>query len=279
MDQKRAVGPKRLAFEIGLPLDVLERACEDVESMYRETLKPKTYDDGTPRLGPDGQPEMRRITEPLGVLRRVQDRIKGIYLDKHTFPEHVHGGVKGRSNITNARRHLGLNHHFLTDIHRFFPSVRHREVYGFFVGEGFAPDAARLLTRLTTWRGGLPQGAPTSPHLANLVFAPVDDAILALCRPAGVVYTRYVDDLTFSSDRAFSDLVPDLVRVVEDAGYRVKRGEKTYYKIGGVEITGTVVYNNVLRATKAAKDKLRGLTPGTDAHRGLANYISDVERP
>lgn len=274
----RPIGPKRLAFELGFPLEVLERVCEGLDPLYRESSKPKTYDDGTVRVGPDGSPEMRPISQPLGILRRIQDRIKARYLAAHIFPDYVHGGVKRRSNITNARRHLGLKHHFLTDIHAFFPSVGHREVYDFFVGEGFVPDAARLLTRLTTWRGSLPQGTPTSPHLANLIFAPVDDALVALCRPSGIVYTRFVDDLTFSSQEKFKEMVPDLVRAIEGAGYRIKRGEKTYYKIGGVEITGTVVYNDVLHATTSAKEKLGRLTPGTKAHEGLANYISDVER-
>ena len=121
-------------------------------------------------------------------------------------------------------------------------------------------------------------GDATSPHLANLAFLPVDAELIALCRPESIVYTRFVDDLVFSSTRNFQNLVPTITQIIKDADFRIRNDEKTYYKIGGVEITGVVTKNNVLRAPQSKREKLRSLDPQSSSHAGLKQYIQHLDR-
>jgi RNA-directed DNA polymerase len=78
----------------------------------------------------------------------------------------------------------------------------------------FSPHLAHWLTKLTTWDHELPQGTPTSTHIANLVFLDTDIQLINLCNANNITYTRYVDDLTFSSPQDFKHLLNDILNIV-----------------------------------------------------------------
>lgn len=174
-------GPKRTAKEIGLSLALLEQIAENYRSYYREWEQLKVKFDGTPILV-GGNKQYRPITEAVGLLCDAQSRVKRRILDRFDLSDHVHGGVPGRSNITHAERHLGKKYHFVTDIKAFYPSVGPKAVREVFFQRGYSGDASRLLTRLTTKDGELPQGVSTSMRLANIAFLPVDEQLLHMCR-------------------------------------------------------------------------------------------------
>ena len=120
-----------------------------------------------------------------------------------------HGFVPGRSTVTNARPHVGAALVVKLDIRDFFPTVHYRRVVGLFEHLGYSNDVAKTLAGLTTyrpklpsgevlWPGVLPQGAPTSPALANLVCRRLDRRLDRLAAKYKAKYTRYADDLTFS---------------------------------------------------------------------------------
>ena len=110
------------------------------------------------------------------------------------------------------------------DVKDFFPSVHYRWVERIWRELGFSRSTARLLTRLTTHNGELPQGAPTSCALANLAFASADKTLLDLAEYHDLSYTRYIDDLALSADWDFRGLRNDIAGAVHDLGLRVKRG-------------------------------------------------------
>ncbi|MEZ4408066.1 MAG: reverse transcriptase family protein [Polyangiales bacterium] len=127
------------------------------------------------------------------------------------LPTHdaAHGFVPGRSTITNAAPHQGAVLLVKTDLRDFFPTVHYRRVAGLFAQCGYGEEVASLLAALTThrprlangrvvWPGALPQGAPTSPAIANLVCRRLDARLAGLAARVGATYTRYADDLTFS---------------------------------------------------------------------------------
>lgn len=151
---------------------------------------------------------MRRISAPRKKLKAVQRAILAKILD--TFPAHAaaHGFVEKRSTVSNASPHLGAAIVVRVDIEDFFPTVHYRRVFGFF-HQYYPEEVATTLAGLTThrdklpggqvaWPGRLPQGAPTSPALANLVCKRLDARLDALAKKLGGTYTRYADDLTFS---------------------------------------------------------------------------------
>ena len=151
----------------------------------------------------------RKIAAPRKPLRTVQRTILDQILGKIPMHDACHGFVAGRSTVTNATPHAGAQLVVKLDLKDFFPTVHYRRVRGLFQSLGYNADVANTLAGLTTyrpklpdgtvlWPGVLPQGAPTSPALANLACRRLDRRLGKLAEKYGATYTRYADDLTFS---------------------------------------------------------------------------------
>jgi hypothetical protein len=155
----------------------------------------------------------RRIAAPRTPLRKVQRAILDKILAKVPMHASCHGFVAGRSTVTNAKPHQGAAIVIKMDLKDFFPTVHYRRVRGLFEHLGYNETVAATLAGLTTyrpklndkevvWPGVLPQGAPTSPALANLACRRMDKRLEKLAAKYGATYTRYADDLTFSFRKA-----------------------------------------------------------------------------
>ncbi len=151
----------------------------------------------------------RRIAAPRKTLRKVQRTLLDQILAKIPMHDACHGFVAGRSTVSNASPHQGAAIVVKLDLKDFFPTVHYRRVRGLFQWLGYNADVANTLAGLTTyrpkledgtvlWPGVLPQGAPTSPALANLACRRMDRRLGKLAEKYGAIYTRYADDLTFS---------------------------------------------------------------------------------
>ena len=150
----------------------------------------------------------RRIAAPRDMLRKAQRKILDDILAKVPMHDACHGFVTDRSTVTNAKPHQHAAIVVKLDIRDFFPTVHYRRVVGLFQHLGYADAVAKTLAGLTTyrpkigkvvvWPGVLPQGAPTSPALANLACRRLDKRLDRLAAKYGASYTRYADDLTFS---------------------------------------------------------------------------------
>ena len=102
------------------------------------------------------------------------------------------------------------------------------------------------MTRFVTWKGELPQGTPTSTHIANIVFISIDNKLIDFCNKNNITYTRFVDDLTFSSQKDFQHLIPEILETITSSGFRLSR-RKTKYA-GNQIITGIKVFNHKIDA-------------------------------
>lgn len=142
----------------------------------------------------------RRIVTPFPYLMALQRWILRNILDRLEVSPVSFAYRKGVSLADNAAPHLGKRRLVKLDIRHFFESISSGKVYTVFEETGYAKPIATLLTKLCTLRGCLPQGAPTSPALANLVMRRFDAGMNTYCLEHGISYTRYSDDLTFSAD-------------------------------------------------------------------------------
>jgi RNA-directed DNA polymerase len=194
---------------------------------------------------PNGKLKTRILNPSLKRLKLIQARIKKKILDNIQFPSYIQGGLRGCSNITNASMHLGNKFKFTTDIKRFFPSITPALVYKAFFDLGFKPDVARILTILTTYKGRLPQGAPTSAHIANLVFLKTDERIHANCQKKQIIYTRYIDDITLSAREDFKNDLPEILDMINLLGFKISARKTQYRHI--IDITGIKTANNGLK--------------------------------
>lgn len=144
----------------------------------------------------------RVIAQPNRELKAVQAWILRSILDKLSTSPHSKGFDLGTSILENAVPHQGANYVLNLDLENFFPSIKASKVFGVFRSVGYNKDVSNLLTNFCVFDGGLPQGAPTSPKLANLICAKLDARIHGYAGPKGIVYTRYADDLTLSGQSA-----------------------------------------------------------------------------
>ncbi len=187
---KAILSANDLSSRLGIPLARLYEIADDVKPHYKLTALPDKKD----------KTKIRMLRVPAYELKDIQKRIRINILDRIDLDDGVHGGVRGRSPRTNAKDHLGQRCVINLDVKKFFPKIRHYIVYRMFLKDlGFGRDVARLLTRLTTYDGQVPQGAPTSTAIANVLLSvPVDGPVTKRAKSLNVRYTRFVDDVTFS---------------------------------------------------------------------------------
>lgn len=201
----------------------------------------------------------RRISMPMNALDAVQRRINQIL-----FPADLalgpapHGYVARRSTLSNAQPHTGARFLQKFDIRDFFSNIASVQIASVLERLGFGPEAASLLSRLTSCQGSLPLGARTSPRISNMVLVDLDDHLEALAGERSLVYTRFADDLTFSGSASFdvSALVNDAVTA---AGFELNMLKTKRFKHGQpMFVTGLSVEDAEFpRVRKRLKARLR----------------------
>lgn len=204
--------------ELARRLDVDVKTLKTTPTKYWWHRIPKP--NGGRRLLHSPNPALKALQRKL--LRKVFRRLK------------VHPAAKGfrrgESVVTHARLHVGRTVVIRIDIRNFFWSTHYPRLYAWFRKIGWNRSASAMLTRLTThppgsWRSGLPQGAPTSPILTNLVNYRMDVRLAGLARRSGAIYSRYADDIIFSfekDDRRFiRGVVRRVRRILASCGYRM----------------------------------------------------------
>lgn len=145
----------------------------------------------------------RVIHEPRIGVKKVQEKLLAYLYEKSGIAKKcVHGFTKDKSIVTNALQHCSSKtHHLLNiDIQDFFPSITFYRIRGLFMNRpfDFSYQTATVLAQLCCYQNTLPQGAPTSPLLSNLICRSLDKDLMALAHRHRAVYTRYCDDITFS---------------------------------------------------------------------------------
>jgi retron-type reverse transcriptase len=164
---------------------------------------------------------------------------------------HATGFEKGHSIVTNAKPHVGAAVLLRMDIRNFFGCTSAKRVRKFFSGLGWNQQVAKLLTKLCTHKNGLPQGAPTSPRLSNLLNYVLDARLAGLAPRYEAAYSRYADDITFSLETDDHDAVRSLIRTVKlilkDYRYEIHHKKKLFIRRRHQQqkVTGLVVNQNV----------------------------------
>jgi hypothetical protein len=222
----------------------------------------------------------RLVEEPKGWLKAIQRRLLRLHLDRIPVHPCAHGFVPGRSLHGFAAPHAGRYVVVRLDLEHFFTSVRGARVIGLFMAAGHPERVARLLAGLccnrvpaaelagrdhdavrellADWH--LPQGAPTSPALANACAYRLDCRLAGLARAAGASYTRYADDLVFSGDREFAvGLEIFLIRahaVIIAEGFRLHRRKTRIMRASARQHVGGLVVNAGVHCPRRERELL-----------------------
>jgi len=208
----------------------------------------------------------RTIRAPNKRIKEIQQILADVLLEIYKQKPSVHGFSKDRSIITNAKQHLDKKHILNIDIQGFFPSIHFGRVKYLFSKAPFSIPhaAATVLAHICCFDNMLPQGAPTSPIITNLICIKLDTALQKLAKKHNCTYTRYADDISFSftcrSNRLPRDIVipassgiilgEKLVGIIENNGFQINN-KKTRLCTGSnrFEVTGLTVneFPNVRR--------------------------------
>jgi RNA-directed DNA polymerase len=128
--------------------------------------------------------------------------------------------------VENARMHVGKKHIWNIDLKDFFPSISAQRITALFTSPCFKYDEqiANALTLLTTCEGRLPTGAPTSPVLSNFVCRELDNHLCNYCNNNTLQFTRYADDLTFSSNTMITqETIQQIITIINENGFEINR--------------------------------------------------------
>lgn len=203
---------------LGVEVNRLEEILNNVSGHYQEFWMRK-------RSG-----GYRMISAPDKDLQAIQSTIYSRILSSVTIVHPAAVGFRcGRSVVDNAAPHLGKRYVLKMDIHDFFGSIRSPRVRQTFKKIGYPENVSKVLGALCCLHRHLPQGAPTSPALSNIVGYEMDRKLAALAAEYGVTYTRYADDLTFSGDVFPKEqIIPQVKRIIRDEKFEPNH-KKTHF--------------------------------------------------
>lgn len=204
-------------------------------------------------------PDGRVIEVPKPQLNRVHRRINKL-LTRIEVPEYLNSGVKGRSNVKNARDHIGELSVLKLDIKNFYPSVTEQQIARCFVKSfSCTKDVAETLSKLCVIGGHLPTGSAISQSLSFIVNRPVFDHLNIYSKARKVKFTCYVDDLTFSGQvipKEFCKYVTSYLK--RNRGYNCHK-IRVYKATTPKSITGAVVVGNVLKVKNRHRKRIQRL--------------------
>lgn len=198
-----------LAQLVGYKKEYLKKATIYANSFYRDFEIVKK--NGT----------KRPISEPLPSLKEIQLWIlRNILYQIPISP--VAKAYKPKAKIVeNLKFHRNQPKVLTVDLENFFPSIKTKAVQNVFLDLGYSKLVAKLLAKLCTKDDSLPQGAPTSPYLSNLIFKSADKLIFDFCKQRKIRYTRYADDLSFSGDFDENELLKKVTDVMQCLNFKI----------------------------------------------------------
>lgn len=215
----------------------------------------------------------REINAPCKELKSVQKKLAKILSIIYEPKTCVHGFCPQRSIITNAKAHVRHATILNVDLKDFFSQIHFGRVMGLFISPPYSlgSDAAKVIAQLCCVKRVLPQGAPTSPIITNMVCSSLDSKLIQLCKADHISYSRYADDLTFSiyhksfpkgwiSYENSQYIVGDKLRsVIESCGFTINQDKislRTKYQ--RQEVTG-IITNKHINVKREYKRNLRAI--------------------
>lgn len=219
--------------------------------MYKEILLPKF-----------GTRKKRTIHIPNSELKGIQRIILKQILRLYSVNPHAYAYRKNISIIDAARRLSGKQSILRCDIRDFFPSIVSNRVFGMFRELGFPKTTSHILTALTTYNDAIPQGAPTSPAISNLICRQLDSDLSKLGGSWGLSYLRYSDDLFFFGPGYFQHrkLRSYVSRVVGSHGFKINARKTKFYPMDIPRITlGLVTHTDKPGIPRASRRNIRSV--------------------
>lgn len=235
-----------LEQDLGVKAKTLYAISNNLSRHYRPVQIPKS----------DGS--FRQLLVPDEALKSVQRKILHVLLSRSEISHYATAYRYGGSIVKNARVHVGKVQILKLDIRHFFDSIRYSTVKEIvFPAEIYSEQNRVLLTMLCYYQDALPQGAPTSPAISNIILRDFDNALGAWCGERDIAYTRYCDDMTFSGSFDAQEVICLVRKRLSEYGFQLnERKTKRLDPHHCQTVTGVVV-NRKVNARSAYRRALR----------------------
>jgi len=268
-----------LAFKLSISSSRLYSLVYKKDKFYKKALIPKKNG------------ENRVLCIPTFSMKTVQAWIYEHILKKIDVSEYSMAFVPGKNGLLeSAKKHSKSVFLLEMDIHDFFGSIEKYKVQLLFMKVGYASSVASLLAELCTYEDVLPQGAVTSPYLANLLSHSLDARIEGICKRRSILYSRYADDLCFSSDDIIKlkKIKPIITSIVEDEGFTVNENKTRFLSNSRKKsVVGITINNGEIHANGNLKKAIRAkinsaITSGDyqekDRIIGMIAFVTSIEK-
>jgi len=200
----------------------------------------------------------RNLSVPDEVLKSIQKRITEVLLIHMPVSCYAKAYRFGSSTLHNARHHVGKQVVLKLDILHFFDSIRYSAVKDkVFPEEVYAEPLRILLTMLCYYKDALPQGAPSSPAITNIILYEFDESIGQWCRERNIAYTRYCDDMTFSGEFDPAEVTRFVRLELKKLGFLLNEQKTRVQRTGQQQTVTGIVVNEKLSIPADYRRKLR----------------------
>jgi RNA-directed DNA polymerase len=213
----------------------------------------------------------RKILAPNDELKSIQKKLNE-YLQNYYYwikPSESHGftinpyeNIKTCNILENAKPHVGKKHVLNLDLKDFFPNISAKSVYKIFKSEYFRFDdeIAILFTLLLTYKGNLPIGAPTSPVISNFICLKLDQELLTFANNHKLTYTRYADDLTFSSDDLIdTNSVEEIKKLIINNNFQINQKKVRLSRNSSKQTVTGIIVNEKPNIDRVYLKKIRAM--------------------
>ena len=234
-----------LEQDLGISAKTLYAVSNNLGKHYRKVSLPKKSGG------------FRNLSVPDEVLKSIQKRIVDLLLIHMLVSRYAKAYRFGSSTLRNAKHHVGKRVLLKLDILHFFDSIRYSTVKdNVFPEEIYAEPLRILLTMLCYHKDALPQGAPSSPAITNIILYEFDEQVGQWCQDRGIAYTRYCDDMTFSGDFDPAEVIRFVRLELKKMGFLLNEQKTRIQRPGQQQTVTGIVVNEKLSIPADYRRKL-----------------------
>ena len=256
--------------DLGIPIKTLFSVSNSLSSHYKRVKIPKKNG------------SFRELSVPDEVLKKIQTAIANKILAYEPISKYAQAYKPGASVQRNASYHIGKKKILKLDIKHFFDSILYSTVKDkCFPAERFSEPIRILLSMLCYNRDALPQGAPSSPIITNIIMRDFDEKVGDFCKERNISYTRYCDDMTFSGDFDEKPIIEFVKAELFAYGYLLNSKKTTVVSSSGRQVVTGVVVNEKMTCPAEYKSKIRQEVYfckkyGVENHLQHIHYTGDI---
>lgn len=236
---------KHLSKLIGVHHSYFYQVTNDQENFYRKFHIKKHNGN------------LRTIHEPLPTLKNIQKWLLENLFSNIKISKFAKAYVKEVSIKENVRFHRGQKTVLKLDLKNFFPSIKSKDIYHSLMQCGYSKQLTVLITELCVINNRLPQGAPTSPILSNIVLKTFDDQVSDYCIKNKIRYTRYADDMTFSGDFNIGEVIAHVKRNLSKLNLKLNDKKTRVLRNNTRQLVTGITVNEKIQVAKPYRKNIR----------------------